>query len=100
VRYLYENSDVEDSGSDSDKSATVYAIIFSVFLVVIAVLALAGVNYIYFFAVIIAGLLPLQALAGMSKPLRAKKSTPEPVELEPGPAVQTKNDAGLDVIKL
>lgn len=90
--------DDEDSGSDQRLGAVMYSVMFAAYLLTLAILALCGVSYIYFFAVLLAGFPVSGVYLSMVQGIQMRKQTL--ADVTPEPHYRTKNDAGLDVIEL
>lgn len=92
----------EESETNTNQSlgAVTYAVMFAAYLFVITVLALCGVDFIYFFAVLIAGFpvsgVYLSALQGM----RMRRQNLARTQEDRKEPVRTKNDQGYDIIEL
>ncbi len=95
-----EQEPEQNENTTQSLGAVTYAVMFAAYLFVITILALCGVSFIYFFAVLIAGFpvsgVYLTALQGMQM-RRQNLARMQEEQKEP---VRTKNDQGYDVIEL
>jgi small neutral amino acid transporter SnatA (MarC family) len=98
----FEYDDVEDNGSNQQVGAVVYSIMFAGYLVTLAVLAILGVNFIYFFAILLAGFPVSGIYLSMVQGIRMRKQNLAQYEPQTNtePIVRTKNDQGYDIIEL
>lgn len=76
---------------------------FAAYLIALTVLAILSVNFIYFFAVLLAGFpvsgLYLSAVTGL-KARRERIADEVQYNPEPGRLVETTNDQGLPILKI
>lgn len=94
--------DVADDRSDHSTGAIMYAVMFAAYLFILAVLAICSVNFIYFFAILLAGFPVSGIYLSMVKGIQARKQALAEIHAEqskPEP-VRTTNAQGYDVIEL
>jgi small neutral amino acid transporter SnatA (MarC family) len=95
-----EYEDENNSKSDSTLGAVTYSIMFAAYLLAITILALCGVNFIYFFAVLLAGFPVSGVYLSMLQGMRMRRENLARIQEEQKEPVRTKNDAGYDIIEL